>query len=177
MCSPLGRATINSLIKVATFLLEITSHSHSFTPNTSSGTLTVISSFTLHWQAKRQLSFCCLREKNTFSVGKISPPPSITCARHWPHLPPPPQAEDKKIPPPCKAPNNVPPIGVSIFFSPFTFKFTLPEGTNFAFANNNAPTKISVINKKTTALAAIVSPPDINKIIFIIFFNALILKS
>ena len=39
MCSPLGNATINSLINVATFLLLITSHSHSLTPNTSSGTL------------------------------------------------------------------------------------------------------------------------------------------
>ena len=34
MCSPLGNATINSLINVATFLLEITSHSHSLTPST-----------------------------------------------------------------------------------------------------------------------------------------------
>ena len=167
MCSPLGNATINSLINVATFLLLITSHSHSLTPNTSSGTWTTISSFTLHWQAKRQWSFTCLREKKPFSVGRISPPPSITWARHWPHLPPPPQAEDKKMPPLCSAPSKVPPIGVSISFSPLTFKLTFPEGTNFALANKSKPTKISVINKNTIALTPIVSPPDINKVIFI----------
>ena len=165
MCSPLGNCTINSLMKVATFLLEITSHSHSFTPSTSSGTFTFISSFTLVWQAKRQCSFCCLREKKTFSVGRISPPPSMTCARHWPHLPPPPQADDKKMPPPCKAPSKVPPIGVSTSFSPFTVNLTFPDGTNFALANNNAPTRIIVTTRNTTALAMIVSPPDINKVI------------
>ena len=169
MCSPLGNATINSLMKVATFLLEMTSHSHSFTPKTSSGTWTTISSFTLHWHARRQCSLICLREKKPFSVGRISPPPSNTCARHWPHLPPPPQAEDKKIPPLCKPASKVLPIGVSISFSPFTFRSTFPDGTNFALAANNAPTRISVITKKITAPAAIVRlPVVINKVISVI---------
>ena len=71
------------------------------------------------------------------------------------------------MPPLCSAPSKVPPIGVSISFSPLTFKLTFPEGTNFALANKSKPTKISVINKNTIALTPIVSPPDINKVIFI----------
>ena len=37
--SPSGNFKINSLIKVATLSLETTSHSHSLTPKTSSGTV------------------------------------------------------------------------------------------------------------------------------------------
>ena len=173
MCAPLGSCTMNSLMKVATFLFEITSHSYSFTPKTSSGTFTCMSSFTFVWQAKRQCSFCCLREKKTFSVGRISPPPSSTWARHCPHFPPPPQADERKMPPACNELNNVPPIGVSISFSPFTVSLTFPDGTNFALAYNNAPTSIIVTIRNTTVPLMMVSPPDINKIISLLLFNAL----
>jgi hypothetical protein len=50
-----------------------------------------MSFLTFVWQASRQWSFICLRLKKTFSVGKMSPPPSMTCARAArPPLPPPP---------------------------------------------------------------------------------------
>ena len=52
MCSPLGNATMNSLMNVATFLLEITSHSHSFTPSTDSSNLDA--HITLHFHLATQ---------------------------------------------------------------------------------------------------------------------------
>ena len=52
MCSPLGNATINSLINAATFLLEITSHSHSLTPSTDSSILIAHVALHLHLTAQ-----------------------------------------------------------------------------------------------------------------------------
>ena len=63
MCAPLGNCTLNSLMNVATFLLEITVHSYSFTPSTLSGTLIFMSLFTLHWHPSLQWSFISLRVK------------------------------------------------------------------------------------------------------------------
>ncbi|MPL90435.1 hypothetical protein SDC9_36485 [bioreactor metagenome] len=58
-------------------------------------------------------------------------------------------------------------MGASNCFSSFTTTLTFPDGTNFALAYNKATTNINVINKKTMALIAIVSPPDINKVILL----------
>ena len=88
-----SRATLNSLMNEETFLFEITSHSHSLTPITESGTLIFMSDFTLHWHPRRQLSFICLRVKWGFSESRISPPPSSTCTLHCPQLALPPHAE------------------------------------------------------------------------------------
>src|SRR5690606_19017169 len=80
------------------FLLETTSHSHFFTPSTASGTLMVISSLTFTWQPRRQLSCCSRRVKKPVSVRSIEPPPSVIWHLHIPHVPPPPQAEGRKMP-------------------------------------------------------------------------------
>ena len=97
MCSPSGSLTVNSLMKVDTFLLEITSHSSFLTESADSATCIFRLSLTLTWQPRRQPSLICLRLKNPTSVGSISPPPSNTCTLHWPQLALPPQAEGRKI--------------------------------------------------------------------------------
>ena len=61
--SPSGNLRTSSLIKVATFLFEITSHSHFLAPKTSSGTTISISSFTGTWQDSLQPSFFSLLVK------------------------------------------------------------------------------------------------------------------
>jgi hypothetical protein len=51
--SPSGSCTTNSLMKVATFLLETTVHSHFFAARAEAGTSTSMSSLTLTWQERR----------------------------------------------------------------------------------------------------------------------------
>jgi len=63
ICSPGGSATLNSLIKLLTLLLEITVHSHSFTLRISSLTLMERSPFTFVWHPKRQCSLISFLEK------------------------------------------------------------------------------------------------------------------
>ena len=47
----------------------------------------------------------------------MEPPPSITLQRHWAQVPPPPQAEDRKIPASESVVNNLPPALAVIVFS------------------------------------------------------------
>ena len=65
-------------MKVATLLLDITSHSHSLTPKTSSGTLIFKSFLTGTWHDNLQPSFCSDELKCDSSAANIEPPPSIT---------------------------------------------------------------------------------------------------
>ena len=164
MCSPGGRATLNSLMKVATFLFEITVHSHSLTPRIDSSILSCRSFFTFTWQPRRQWSFCCLRVKCTVSVGSISPPPSSTWHLHCPHEPLPPQAEGRCTPASPIDANSVPPAGIWYSLSPFTTTFTSPDATRYFLATNKTMTNRS-ITQRNTATAV--------KIAFIIVFSSL----
>src|SRR6056297_3560969 len=116
--SPSGNLTTNSLINVATFLFETTSHSHFCIPITSLGTYILMLSFTLIWQPKRQLSCISFRVKNPVSVGRMVPAPDSTWHLHMPHVPPPPQAEGKNNSFSLKVESKVLPGWVSISFSP-----------------------------------------------------------
>jgi hypothetical protein len=69
------------------------------------------------------------------------------------------------MPAPWSAARAVVPIGVSVSFWPLMTTFTLPDGINFAFANNSKPTKISVTTKKMTTAAAIVVVDITNRVI------------
>ena len=156
MCSPGGRATINSLMKVATFLFEITSHSHSFTPRTDSGTTIFMSFFTFTWQPSRQWFICCLREKCTCSVGRISPPPSRTWQRHCPHEPPPPQAEGRNIFSLARVLSRLPPVSTSTFLSSLMVMTALPDGTRYFLAMSRITTSRSDTPRNKTILDMIV---------------------
>ena len=156
MCSPLGNATMNSLMNVATFLLEITSHSHSFTPSTLSGTLMAISPFTFTWQPRRQWSCICLRLKCGVSEGKISPPPSITWHLHCPQEPLPPQAEERNTPFTDSVFSNVEPEATSSSLSPLIVSFTLPEGTKKFLATSRITTSRMTTTRNTPMLANII---------------------
>ena len=63
-------------MNVATLSFEITSHSHSLTPNTSSGMVIFKSFFTGTWQDNLQPSFFSFELKCDSSVGSMDPPPS-----------------------------------------------------------------------------------------------------
>jgi hypothetical protein len=69
------------------------------------------------------------------------------------HVPPPPQAEGKKILLLPKVLNKVLPEDTSTLLSPLICKETGPEGNSFAFAPKSIPTNINVMVKKTTILA------------------------
>src|SRR5574344_2130866 len=96
--SPSGIAKRNSLINVALLSLEVTVNCHFLTPNTEAGISISISWRTQNWHAKRQPSRTSRLVRLPNSVGKTSPPPLVTLQRHWPHAPPPPQAEGINIP-------------------------------------------------------------------------------
>ena len=130
MCSPGGKATMNSLMNEDTSLLLTTVHSYSLTDSTLSGTWMDMLSLTLTWQPKRQWSICSLREKWGTSVGRICPPPSVTCTLHWPQLPLPPQALDSMTPFSCRVFSRVLPLLTSSSLVPLLMLiFTLPDGT------------------------------------------------
>ena len=152
MCSPLGRATMNSLINVATFLLEITSHSHSFTPSTDSSILIAISPFTFTWQPRRQWSCCCLRLKWGTSEGRISPPPSSTWHLHCPQDPLPPHADDRNIPFTDSVLSKVEPEATSNSFSPLIVSFTFPDGTRKFLATSKITTSNRITTRNTPML-------------------------
>ena len=92
-----------------------------------------MSPLTFTWQPKRQSSWICLRLKKPVSVGRISPPPSVTWHRHIPQVPPPPQAEGRKILLLLSVDNNVLPDSTSEI-SPLMFNLTGPEGDKRALA-------------------------------------------
>ena len=138
-------------MKVATFLFEITSHSHFLTLNALSGTAICISSFTLTWQPSLQLLVICFLLKKPTSVGRIVPPPDITRHLHCPQLPLPPQADGRKIFSAANVASNEEPGVTSTTFEPsFMFIFTVPLGVSLAFAKSNNPTSIRVTTKKAT---------------------------
>ena len=155
MCSPLGRATLNSLMKVATLRLPITVHSHSFTPITDSGTFTSMSPFILAWHPSRQLSFISLREKCGFSESRISPPPFRICSLHCPQLAFPPQAEGRCIPCSLRVFITLSPCSTSSTLSPFTVSFTFPLGLRYFFATSSTVTSMSITARNTPMLANI----------------------
>jgi hypothetical protein len=70
-------------------------------------------------------------------------------------VPPPPQAEGKKILLSPSVESSVLPEDTSTSFSPFIKSFTGPEGIKRALTPNNIPTSKKVMVKKTTILAII----------------------
>ena len=158
MCSPLGRATMNSLMKVATLRLEITVHSHSLTSRTEAGTSISRFSLTFTWHARRQCSLASLREMWTASVGSISPPPSTTFTRHWPQLPFPPQAEGRKTFCDAMVESRESPAGTLKDFSPLTVISTSPECTRKCLATRSTITSSRVMVRKMPTPVMIVVP-------------------
>jgi hypothetical protein len=71
-------------------------------------------------------------------------------------VPPPPQAEGKKILLLPKVLNRVFPDETSTSLSPFIIKETGPEGNSFALAPKSIPTNRNVMTKKTIILANII---------------------
>ena len=148
-----GISTTNSFINDATFQLRTTLAANFLIPNTSSGTSITMSSFTLTWHPKRQPSAISFLEKCGFSVGRISPPPSLTIHLHWIQVPPPPQADGKNILLSPRVDNSVLPDETSTSVSPLINSFTGPEGIKRALTPRSIPTKTKVMAKKTTMLA------------------------
>jgi len=153
-------------MKVATLLFDTTSHSHFFTPSTASGTLISMSCFTFTWHPRRQFACCSLREKCTFSVGSISPPPASTWQRHCAHEPPPPQAEGKKILFSASVDSRLEPTSTSTSFSPLMVTFTFPEGERYLLAIRSIMTSRRITPRKTPTLASI---KDV--IVYFLFIN------
>lgn len=129
MCWPGGSATMNSLMKVATFLLDMTSHSHSLMSSTDLGTSIFMSSLTLTWHPRRQWFLISLREKCTVSVGRMSPPPSRTWTRHCAQLPLPPHADGRNMLSAASVDNNDFPDSAFTSVSPLMSMATSPECT------------------------------------------------
>ncbi len=155
--SPSGSFTVNSLMNVATFSLEITSHSSFFTERALSATWIFRLSLTFTWQPRRQPSLICLRLKKPVSVGRISPPPSSTCTLHWPQLALPPQAEGRKIFSPASVAIRLLPGATSSSFLPSLISiFTLPLGVMAAFTMRRRATSTSVTTARSTIEAIIV---------------------
>jgi hypothetical protein len=74
---------------------------------------------------------------------------------HCIQVPPPPQAEGKKILLFPSVESNVLPEETSTSLSPLIKRLTGPEGNNFALAPRSIPTKRKVMTKKTAILATI----------------------
>ena len=145
-------------MKLDTFLLLTTVHSHSFTPSTLSGTLTCKSPLTLHWQPSRQWSFTSFREKWERSESSISPPPSTTCSLHCPQLAFPPQADGKKMPFSLRVAITLLPWSTVSSLSPLTVIRTLPLGERYFLATSRITTSSKMMSRKTTMLININCP-------------------
>ena len=158
MCSPGGNATLNSFMKLDTFLFDMTVHSHSLTLRIESETFTLRLPFTLVWHPRRQCSFISLREKWPFSVSRISPPPSRTCRRHCPQLPLPPQADERCMPLSLSVESSEPPCSTSNFLSPLTVIVTFPLGLRYFLAISSIATKTSMMTRNTAMLTPINCP-------------------
>src|SRR5690606_22891979 len=105
---------------------------HFFTPKTSSGTSIFMSCLTGVWQDKRQPAVASRRVKCEASVGSISPPPLSTMHLHWAQVPPPPQAEDRKMLLAARVCNSLPPAGTVMVRSPLISILTSPLETSLA---------------------------------------------
>ena len=144
---------MNSLIKLETFLFEITVHSHSLTPMTLSGTFILRSPLTLHWHPRRQCSLICLRVKWGFSESRISPPPSRTCTLHCPQLALPPHALGRKMPFSLSVVIRLEPCGTVIVRSPLISMLTSPLGERYFFAMSRMATTSRMMTRNTPILA------------------------
>jgi len=149
--SPSGSLTTNSLINVATFLFDTTSHCHFLIPSTASGTLTFSGSLTLTWHPSLQLFCCSFLVKNPVSVGRIDPPPSITWHLHMPQVPPPPHAEGRKTPLDDNVESRVDP-GETVSSLSLIITFTSPFGVSLSFAIRSITTRSRIIIRKTIML-------------------------
>src|SRR3989339_2225700 len=87
----------SSLIKVATFWLEMTVALTFLMPKMDSGSLILRLSLTLRWQDRRFPASLSFRDRLANSVGRMLPPPSMISHLHMPQDPDPPQAEGRKI--------------------------------------------------------------------------------
>jgi hypothetical protein len=139
-------------MKVATLRLERTVHSHFFTPNTSSDTCTSRSWNTLTWQARRSPSRASRLVISEDSVGSSSPPPFRTLTRHWPQVPPPPQADGTKMPASASAPSSFWPVGVATSRSSLTRMCTSPCGTMRAMTQRITTAMAISVPEKTSVL-------------------------
>src|SRR5690606_17754850 len=126
-----------------------------------------ISCFTFTWQDRRAPWASSFLEKCGVSVGRASPPPEITWHSHWIQVPPPPQAEGRKIFLELRVVNREFPEETSNFFSPLIVMVTGPEGVNFSLVNNNRATNKSSSTKKATTAMITVPPLLTAKIILI----------
>src|SRR5690606_13907499 len=129
----------------ATLGLDSTVHSHFFTPKTSSGTSIIMFCLTGAWQERRQPSPASRRVKCDSSVGSISPPPLVTMHLHCAQVPPPPQAEDRKMLLAARVCSNLPPAATVMVFSPLISIVTSPLETSLARATRIIATKASTM--------------------------------
>ncbi len=147
-------------MKVATLSLEMTSHSQRLTPKISAGTSTFMSCFTGVWHDSRQPSRASPRVKWPSSAGIIDPPPSMTRHRHWAHVPPPPHADDRKIPDSASVASSLPPALAVITFSgsPLISIDTSPELTSCLRANRMTKTSamMTPVNMLTPRIISVV---------------------
>lgn len=131
-----GSCTLSSLMNVATFLLEMTVHSHFLTPNTLSGTRMSMSPLTLTWHASLMPALSCFLLRCEYSTGSGSPPPESTVHLHCPQLPFPPHADGMKICFAARVLSSLPPAGTVTVLSgsPLIFIVTSPVLTSLALA-------------------------------------------
>src|SRR5690606_25119949 len=126
-----------------------------------------ISCFTFTWQDKRAPWASSFLEKCGVSVGRASPPPEITWHSHWIQVPPPPQAEGRKIFLELRVVKREFPEETSNFFSPLIVMDTGPEGDSFSLVNNNRATNNNNRTiKLTTAMISV--PPILTAILILI---------
>src|SRR5690606_23559991 len=139
-------------MKVATLWFERTVHSHFLMENTSSGTRIFMSCLTFTWHARRQCSLASARVMWVSSVGRMSPPPSKTWHLHIAQVPPPPQADGRKIPWDASADSKVPPAGRTGDFSGSSLIriLTLPCCTSRRSANIRIPTSAKITTTSAT---------------------------
>ena len=143
-------------MKVATFLLLTTSHSHFLIPKICGLMWIFMSSRTLTWQPNLQWFCCSFLLKKPVSVGSIVPPPSRTWQRHMPQLPPPPHADGRNICSLANVASNELPGSTSISFSSLILIFTLPCGASFFLTITNIVTGIKTTTKNTAILNKII---------------------
>src|SRR5690606_23991160 len=111
-----------------------------------------MSCFTFTWQDNLTLFCCSARDRWPTSVGRTSPPPSSTTHLHSPQVPPPPQAEGRKIFWALKVLIRVDPPETTngLVSSPLMMILTSPEVTSLDWANNNIKTSSRMINVNAT---------------------------
>ena len=132
-------------MNVATLWFETTSHSHFFTLSAEAGTSIDISSLIFTWQPRRHFAAICLRLKKPTSVGRISPPPSVTRHLHCPQAPLPPHADGRKIFCSASVERRFPPgVTSTILLPSLILIFTVPSGVSFVLMKRRSATSRSV---------------------------------